>query len=127
MEPDFDLDIGNDSNAHEATLDSMFECCNQLKELAHTAEDSYMDDVQAILEEYTEHGYGVFAVNAHDDLADPIEDDAYAYSLLKAAVERRKEEGLDIKPTHAIVSSCGNVLVINVEDLSQCTLVRHVG
>ena len=127
MENDFDFDIETDSKGSEATLESMFECCSQLKELAQTSEDSYMDDVQSILEEHIEYGYGVFTVGGHDDMADPIEDDAYAFSLLKAAVARREDEGMNIKPTHAIVSSCGNVLLINMEDLSQCTLVRHVG
>jgi hypothetical protein len=127
MVHDFDIELGASSSGHEATLDSMFECCNQLKELAHSSEDSYTSELQAILESHIENGYGVFSVNKYDDLADPIEDDAYAFSLLKAAVERRKEEGVSVSPTHAIISSCGNVLAINAEDLSLCTLVRHVG
>ncbi|MEC8066375.1 MAG: hypothetical protein VX154_00780 [Pseudomonadota bacterium] len=127
MEHDNTFDMELETHNSEATLESMFECCNQLREIGRSSDDSYMDDVQAILEEHDELGYGVFVVGGHDDLADAIEDDDKASQLLQSALQRRKDEGIDIQATHAIISSCGNVLIINANDLSQCTLVRHVG
>ena len=127
MEENFDYDLEDISQKNEAVLESMIDGCSQLKELAHETSDVVLEEVRTILEEFQENGFGVFSVHGNDDLADPIEEDDFALKLLEAAIQRRKDEGVKINPTHTIVASGGHVLMIDIDDLSKCNIVRSVG
>tara|TARA_R110000868_G_scaffold218576_2_gene469251 strand:- start:171423 stop:171809 length:387 start_codon:yes stop_codon:yes gene_type:complete len=128
MDDNFDLnDIVDVSSDSESILESLLDAKSHLFSLAHESDESSLEEVYNMLEQFQESGYGVFAITEDDSVADPIDSDPRAEELLELALERRRDEGLNIQATHAIISTCGHVFIINSNNIIQCNVVRNVG
>ncbi|MFT7144581.1 MAG: hypothetical protein ACI9TY_000188 [Alphaproteobacteria bacterium] len=127
MDENLDFEEALEETADSAyLLESLLETCRHFVELAQQSKSSSSEEVHECLEEFSENGYGVFSLHDEEDYAAPLKSDPQAVQLLKLAVERRQEEGYSITPTHTVISTCGHVFIINIDDLSQCTVVRNV-
>jgi hypothetical protein len=69
----------------------------------------------------------VCVVDKEDTHFSHIDDEDDLEEFVSDAIERRKADGLDTNASYVAVSSEGHVLIVDEEDLSQCSVVRFNG